>query len=359
MSLRNNTSFSIKFIFKPFKLQSSLKTLARMAVLKVDRRSGFNLLQAAVLEADYSTVSKASALLDGFMKEMNAETTANDANAFSGKSAAEILSSLERRQPGHGNIDKLYQGMVEKVKTLSQLHWCANSEDAEKVIELVLHDGIDINIPAKSNSTPLLWASQSSSSTFIQTLIDLGADINAQRTDDKAASLLLATSCNNYMATRLLVEHGADANVEETDGCTPLLWSVHQGLANVCYFLITSGCNINQGNKAMETPLYIAVKKNRENLVRMLLENNADVNIQDINGNTPLHEAARGGFFNISRLLIEAGCNVNLKNSKSETPLNIATVKHHEDLVKFFLKTKRMRVFKTPTDIHQCIGLFF
>ena len=152
----------------------------------MDRRTGFNLLQAAVLEADYGIVSKASALLDDFVKEMNAETTGRGANAFPGKSAAKILSSVERRLAGHGDIDKLYQGMVGKVTTLNELHWCANRDDAEKVVELVLNEGIDINIPAKNNCTPLLWASQSSSSMLIQALIDLGADINTQRTDDQA-----------------------------------------------------------------------------------------------------------------------------------------------------------------------------
>ena len=268
----------------------------------MDRRSGFNLLQAAVLEGDYSIVSKASVLLDDSVKEMNVETTGNDANAFSGKSAAEILSSLERRRSGHSDIDQLYQGMVEKVKTLSELYWCANIDDAEKVIELVLHDGIDINIPAESNCTPLLWASQSSSSTLMKTLIDLGADVNAQRTDDKAAPLLLAAYSNNYMVTRLLLEHGADAIIANTDGCTPLLLSVHQGLFHIIHLLIESGCNINLGDKRSKTPLHLAVEKNDETLVKLLLKNNADVNIQDRKRNTPLHVSAREGFFNISHL---------------------------------------------------------
>ena len=165
----------------------------------MDGRTGFNLLQAAILEADYSIVSKASVLLEDFVEEMSVETTGNCAILFPGKSADEILSSLERRQPGHSDIEKLYQGMVEEVKALNELHWCARSDDAEKVVELVLHDGIDIDVPAERNCTPLLWASQSSSSMLIETLIDLGADINAQRSNNKASPLLLAALYNNYM----------------------------------------------------------------------------------------------------------------------------------------------------------------
>ena len=256
---------------KRFKLQLSLKILARKAVLSVDRRSGLNLLQAAVLEGDYSIVSKASALLDDFVKEMNVETKENGGNVFPGKSAAEILSSLERRRPVHDDIDSLYQGMVEKVKTLHELHWCANMDDAEKVVELVLHDGIDINIPAEGNYTPLLWASQTSSSTLIKTLIDLGADINAQRTEDKAGPLLLAAYSNNYMATRLLLEHGADANIQDLNGDAPLHVCSRGGFFNISQLLIESRCNINLTNTEGETPLHIALEKNDEPLVKLFL----------------------------------------------------------------------------------------
>ena len=135
----------------------------------------------AALEVDYRIFYKAS------MKEMNPETTENATNfSNSEKSATEI------------------------------------------------HDSIDINIPARSNFTPLrLWASQPSSSMLIQALIDLGAEINAQGTDDQASPLSLAAYFNNNMATRRLLEHGADANIDKTDGYTLLLWSFNQGLFNI------------------------------------------------------------------------------------------------------------------------------
>ena len=82
----------------------------------------------------------------------------------------------------------------------------ADNDDAEKAVELVLTDGVDINIPAKSNRTPLLWASPPSSSQFFKTLVDLGADVNVQRTDDKGSSLVLAAYWNNYMATCILLQ---------------------------------------------------------------------------------------------------------------------------------------------------------
>ena len=246
----------------------------------MNTRSGFNMLQAAVFELNYSIVSKASGLLNNFVKEMNSERTGNGARIFPGKTAVDILSSLDKKERGHADIDKDYNGMVEKTSTFTELHWCSESDDAEKAVELVLNDGVDINIHALCGRTPLMWASISSSSKFVKTLIDLGADVNAQRTDDKVASLLVAASYNNYMATRLLLEHGADANIQASDGYAPLHASVSQGFFKVSQLLIESGCNINLRNKTGRTPLYSAVANNHEQLIKLLLECNADVSME-------------------------------------------------------------------------------
>ena len=172
------------------------------------------------------------------------------------------------------------------------------------MVELVLNDDVDVNIPALCNRTPLLWASPSSSSMFIKTLIDLGADVNVQRTDDKVTPLILAAGWQNYLTSCLLLEYGAD---------------------------------INMRGKYDRTPLYDAVRTNHETLVKLLLERKADVCVQDTEGDSPLHFSVRGGFFEVSKLLIEAGCNINVRNKSHQTPLYIAVEKTHEQLVTLLL----------------------
>ena len=285
-------------------MQLSLRRLSRRAFLQVDRRLGFNLLQAAVFEGDSDIYFKAGVLLDNVVKEMNFKTAENDDTFFSGMSAVDILANLEEKRQGHAKIDKQYQGDVEKFRTLTELHLCSCNDDAETAVELVLNDDVDVNIPALCNRTPLLWASPSSSSMLIKTLIDLGADVNVQRTDDKITPLMLAADWKNYLASRLLLEHGAD---------------------------------INMRNKYGRTPLYDAVRTNHETLVKLLLEKKADVCVQDTEGDSPLHYSVRGGFFEVSRLLIEAGCNVSVRNKSHQTPLYIAVEEAHEQLVTLLL----------------------
>ena len=304
----------------------------------MDRRSGFNLLQAAVFEGDYNIVLRASGLLDNFAKEMNVKTTRKDAKLFPGKTSVDILSSQKGKWPCHDKIDKIYREYVEKERTLTELHCCKCGDDTEQTVELVLNDGMDINVSAFCNRTPLVWASISTSSVFIKTLIDLDADVNAQRTDDKVTPLILAAYWNHCMAVRLLLEHGADANIQNTTGDTSLHESVDGGFLTVSQLLIESGCKINLQNKSGRTPLFYAARNGHEHLVKLLLENNADVDIPDHLGDAPLHKSVRGGYFKVSQLLIESGCNINLQNRNGRTPLFDAARNGHEDLVNLLLQ---------------------
>jgi len=248
--------------------------------LHVDRESGFNLLQAVVFEGKYDTVIEAHALLVNSVKEMNFEKTGSNAKCFPGKTAVDILTSLDKKGKEHINIEKVYQRMVEVHNSLSELHLCASNDDAEKAVELVLNEAIDINIPAKCNRTPLLWASPSSSSQVIKTLVDLGAEVNVQRTDDKVVPLGLAAYWNNYMATNILLQYGADANIEDDKGDAPLHYSARQGNFSVSKLLIQSGCKVNMRNYNDKTPLYLAVENRHDHVIKVLLENTADINMQ-------------------------------------------------------------------------------
>ena len=263
--------------------------------MRVDIRSGFNMLTAAVFEGNYNVVYKAVALLDNLGIQMGISV------------ATDTLANLETKRPGHHKIESIYRETVDKVNSLSELHQCKRGYDAEKAVELVLNDGLDINTPALCNRTPLLWASLSSSGEFIETLIDLGANVNAQRADDKVTPLTLSSHWNNFMTANLLLDHGADANIAADDGYTPL---------------------------------HLAVMKGNQNLVKLFLEKNALVNTQNPNGNSPLHTAVSKGFFEITKLLVQKGSNVNLQNKEGRTPLFLGVKNKHEQLIKLLIVNK-------------------
>ena len=257
--------------------QSTLKSLSKMAVVTVDRRSGFNLFQAMVYEGNFQGVFTASVFLDDFVRELNFESTANNAKTFPSKTAHDMLSTLKKHD--HGKIKRFCEETLEKIRTLTELHECSDYNDTEKAVELVLHHGLDVNSPAKGNRTPLLWASLRCSSEFVKTLTDLGAETNA-RTEEKCTPLILATYWNNYMAAHLLTKIGADTDAQEVDGMAALHVASCRS-ASITQCLIESGCNVNLPSTTGRTPLHLAVQNKQKHVVKMLLENDADVGKRD------------------------------------------------------------------------------
>ena len=263
--------------------------------MRVDTRSGFNMLTAAVFEGNYDVASKASVLLDNLQIQMGISAV------------ADTLANLETKRSGHHKIENFYRETVDIVNTLSELHQCKRGNDAEKAVELVLNDGLDINTPGLCNRTPLLWASLSSSGEFIETLIDLGANVNAQRTDDKVTPLILSAHWNNFMAVYLLLNHEADANIAGADAVTPL---------------------------------HIALMKGNQNVVKLFLEKNALVNTQITDGDSPLHTAVSNRFFDITKLLVKKGSNVNLQNKEGRTPLFLGVKNKHKQFIKLLIENE-------------------
>ena len=210
---------------------------------------------------------------------MNLQKTESHANVFPSKTAFEILLALQEKGEGNVKIEEMYNEDVEKINTLTELHLCKDNNDVEKAVEIVLNEGVDINIPGKSNRTPLLWASLTASGKFIETLVDLGADVNAQRTDDKVASLYLAAYWNNYMAVDILLKHGADVGHLDISETT-IHACARKGSLSVSRLLIDSGFDINLRNNEGQTALYLAVKNKHKYMVKFLLESKADVNMK-------------------------------------------------------------------------------
>ena len=299
----------------------------------MDEQSGFNLLQAAVFEGEYDIVSKAAGLLDNFVKEMELTKTGNNAKNFPGKTAVDILSLMERKELNHYYIKKLYKECAKDNSRLAELQWSKCNDDVEQAVELVLKDGVDINASGSDNDWPaLLQASRSSSSQFIETLIDLGADVNARRKRRKETPLILTADCNNFMAACLLLRHGAGVNVQNSSGSTPLHLSVKKNRKSLVRLLLAYNAGVNIRDNAGRTALHQSVRNGDKNLVRLFIEHNADVNIQDKDGHTPLHQAAINRNKNLVRLFLERNADVNIQNKYGETPLLLSIKMGHENL---------------------------
>ena len=339
--------------------------MSRTAFLQVDKQSGFNMLQAAVLEGKFDIVLEASGLFDNFVEEMKLTRTGKNAKRFPGKTAVDILSFSYH--PHNHDIKRIYEKLAEDNSRLTECN-----DDAELAVERVLNVGVDINARTSDNDyTVLLQASRSSSGQYIETLIDLGADVKAQRRESKETPLMLAADCNNYMAASLPLRHGAGENVQDSFGSTPLHLSVkknckrlvrlllaydaivniednsgytilHQsvlrGDKNLVRLFLEHHADVNTQNKRGETPLLLTVKLGHENLVRLSVEHNADVNIPDNDGYKLLQRYVMGGDENLIRFLVEHNADVNIQNKDGYTPLHRLVFKKDENRCRWLLE---------------------
>ena len=303
----------------------------------MDKQSGFNLLQAAVLDGEYNIVLNAHGLLDDIIKEMELVTTGNNAKYFPGKTAVDILSLTKRRTPSHDRIERVYKEWAKDNSRLTELQWGTCNDDAEQAVEFVLNDGVDINARGSDNDwTALLRASRSSSSQFIETLIDLGADVNAQREDNKFSPLILAADWNNYMAACLFVQHGTDVNVQNSNGFTPLHLSLKMDHENLVKLLLSNKADENIQGNCRYTPLHHSVIRNDENLVSLFLKHHADVNIEDKYGYTPSHRAVVKSEKNLVKLLLQHKADVNIQDNEGKTPLH-RCIESNENLFRLYV----------------------
>ena len=127
---------------------------------------------------------------------------------------------------------------------------------------------------------------------FIDTIIDLGADINKEFKElyfiEKITPLsyLFTRKVLNIELIKLLVQRGADINKGEK---TPLYYLCYQRDINIeaIKLLIELGADVNIGENrsdSIRTPLACLCKRDDVNLeaVKLLIENGADVNKSDV-----------------------------------------------------------------------------
>ena len=114
-----------------------------------------------------------------------------------------------------------------------------------------------------------MWAWTSASGEIIKTLIDLGADVNAQRPEDNVAPLIMAAYFKNHKAVNILLNHGAKVDLPDNNGERPSYDNAKGGYFNVFKLLIDSGCEINLRTNDEKTPLYLAVKNKHVHVVNI------------------------------------------------------------------------------------------
>lgn len=167
-------------------------------------------------------------------------------------------------------------------------------ESAPKIVQSLVKAGANIEKLSPLGCTPLGLACIYSWTHVIDTLLRLGANINAR----------------SERETNLVWRLSAPANAKRSVGQTPLMIAAGEGQAAAVNLLLKQGCDTSLRDGSGMSALHIAASpwwKEEPKIVEMLLAAGMDSNASNEKGETPLELAGRKGLKETYRLL--AGSN--------------------------------------------------
>ena len=103
--------------------------------------------------------------------------------------------------------------------------------------------------------------------------------------------MMLALNSSPISYIQFLIDSGADVNIRTEDKTTALHLAILRGDADIVKTLIDAGADVNAQNIGKMTPLHQAAIDGRYEIVKLLIESGADVNLRNVRGKTPLWAA--------------------------------------------------------------------
>lgn len=204
-------------------------------------------------------------------------------------------------------------------------------------VKSLLDAGADINAQNLNGDTALMLAVSRSHADTVKLLLSYNCDVNLTNVlrgyvDENGTALHIAARLGNEDITQLLLESGADVNIKDKRGDTVSMVSASRGHIDVLKNLIKTGCDVNAKNALGCTALHLSAEKGWTETSRLLVNSGADINAEDINRTTPLTEAAAMGNFKTLTFLIDVGANIS-NGIGSPNALYIATYYQEIDCV--------------------------
>jgi cytohesin len=162
----------------------------------------------------------------------------------------------------------------------------------------------------------------------IMSLIESGADIDAQDPIGESTALTQAAEQGRADLASLLLENRANPNQREKHGKTALHIAAQNGHLDVVAVLVAGGADIDARVHGW-TSMLLAAKNERFGTLDYLIRRGTDVNAVDYCGRTALHWAAKNGCMASTHLLLEMGADVQAKDQLGKTPHDWAVEEQH------------------------------
>lgn len=214
-------------------------------------------------------------------------------------------------------------------------------------VQARIEAGVDLTQEDPEWKTPLHIAAVAGNVPAIRALVGAGVDVNIRDTEFGATPLhgTAHTDAKKVVAViDALVELGADVDAQTTNeaGDTPLHWigpneqdpTIRREALEA---LLRHAPDVNIKNNYGDSPTRIFVEYLPVDLMKTVLATGADVNITDRYGATMALIAANGRKVAMLKALVAVGADVNQANNNQLTPLHLAAHRNTPDVVEFLL----------------------
>ena len=222
----------------------------------------------------------------------------------------------------------------------TELHQAVLKKNHDRIFELSMQAGFNINVTDDLGFTPLHYAVSEGYFDIASSLVSLKANVNAKTREDGFTPLHIAVLEGNGDIVRMLLGLGADRNAKDCNGRTPIDYvEVHIGGEKIfeAFFSDNMAANKNYGDGATELHQAVLKKKNSQ-IPKLLEQAGFDINVTDDFGATPLHYAVSAGDLCMALFLISFDADVNAKTREDGvTPLHIAVLEGNMDIVHMLL----------------------
>lgn len=218
-------------------------------------------------------------------------------------------------------------------------------------IQILINNGADINIKNNQGNTALIEAAKQGNYHIVKTLINNDADTKTLPND---MALILACEEGNIDKAKSLIQRGANVNFSTNyEKKTPLMFACENYTFPIIKLLIEYSADINAKEISYDwTPLYYAIisdtinKKNngsinKMEIIKYLISKGANIN-EDIpiylnhetikNYSILMHACDHNDVY-VVKILLENGAKVNTKNSRGTTALHRAKQTGNTELI--------------------------
>jgi ankyrin repeat protein len=195
------------------------------------------------------------------------------------------------------------------------------------MVNLLLTEGADPNMPAAGGLTPLRVAAEKGDLAIVQVLLANGADVNANNPLREAAWQ------GHLPVVQALLAKGADVNAKDGQGLTAYMRAEEQGHDRICQVLKQAGAQVD--TEYSVAGFLRAAAAGDVARIKDFLARGMSPNAKDNWNTTALMRAAEKGRLQVVQILLAKGAEVNAKDKFwSATALGLAKRNKHAEVVK-------------------------